>query len=426
MAYLIGIISLLVLFLSQLFKYKNLLAAPVIFPFVWIVVFFVLLFDKTFFQLSFEIVILIVVGYISFILGFSNSFKHTRPYTSRQHEQKDKYACNWLGVNIVFFFSLIIGLLYFRVIQPYFSFSSFLSTLTGLQKNLSVPRILQFLSFFVKCSLWYFSYILFNLKRFRFSLINRFVFFLEYIIVVFSQFLILMTGFSRNAVLFTLLPIIFIFFVSRKTKNSRILLIVTVFSFFFISFFLWFNKFKYGYSWGIEDYSGNGFASLKVYLTGSSIGLDQMVRNGTLSLFSANGLNHIFSLPLAFIDNLFGTNLTPDVVLDYVSIGSESITNVSTVFSWVAFDLGLAFSVFYLFLLGCLYGILFKKALFRHRVSIIVYSMLSYSLVMMFFEDQFLSISQSWFLIALSFCIIHYLVSKNNFTYNSKGVNKVI
>ena len=125
------------------------------------------------------------------------------------------------------------------------------------------------------------------------------------------------------------------------------------------------------------------------------------MKDGTLPIVNLEGGKggYTFSFVTAMADKMLGTDLTPYVVQDRVYIGTSAYTNVFTVYQWTGLDFGIIYAILWQFGFGMLYGVLFALWRRGRSVAAFFYSVMGYSLVMMFFEDQYFSIAQTWMII---------------------------
>ena len=306
--------------------------------------------------------------------------------------------------------------------RHFLSLTNFVASLSSIrqgirQNELKIPVFLNYFSAFVRCTLYYSWAIWLRRKKqliFEVGRNNKIYVSLRNKCIILSLLyvVILMTSFSRNSLLFFALPIVFIVFIEKDCSNRIIIISLVILLGLFLVFFFWFSQYKANYLFEGRNYWDVAFENLFLYLSGGIVGLDQLLQKGSLSFFCFNGLSHTFSLVTSIIDKLFGTHITPSVVQSGIMIGNSTSTNVFTVYQWTALDLGLVYAVMMQFFLGLLYGELYKRVCNGSIHGTYWYSFLSYSLVMMFFQDQYFSISQSWFNLLLTSILIYYLLFK--------------
>lgn len=419
MLYILTILVMIIIMISQYKKYKYILAAPVVYPLMWILSLLGLVGTNSFFPVSMATMLVIISGYALFCAGFtkgSKGYKKDFPVSQQCYER-----LNPLGLNISFYLAIAVGIVYMVLIRRYIPYSSAQAMLLSLIGNKAsnvvvIPGYISILAGFVRVITNIFLLYYFRNYNVRngdkcwqaLSLRNK-------CIVLFAiSTIILFTNFSRNGLLNYLLPIAFIFIISRKISTSKIVLGGTIFMGAFVAVFAWFSFFRDSYL-----YSGNNYGEVfsnqfSLYLSGGVVAFDQAVQT-ELSWISSETLNHTFSLFASITDTLFGTSFTPEVVLNSIQIGPNLTTNVYTVYYWYALDLGIIFSILVQFVLGFMYGHFYKRASWGSFRATYWYSVLSYPLIMMYFADQYASIGQTWFTRIISYIVIATICGVSRF-----------
>lgn len=414
--YLITAIILLLILLVVTIKHKDILCAPVIYPILWIASLFVLTFSTYMDGVSISVLVIAVVSYVFFYVGFMIPSFRTDGFNVSY--EKPKY--NWLGIQLVFCIAIVIGLIYVYYVFSFISISDFIKNPLLVQQGInnglySIPKIIVWLGVFIRCSFWYYSYLFFSsFGKTKSDLCrHKIILRIEYIIVILLTTIWQITHFSRNGILYTLLPVLMMFFLVRKKSNKTIFVLLVLGVLAFLGFFFWFNSYKF--SW---DYNSSSDASnlngkyLSLYLCSSFVGLTKLIDSSQIGLFAANGFSHTFSLPLSVFDTIFGTSYSPDVVQEFTEVGLVGRANVYTVLHWTASDFGIFYSFVWLIIYGIIYGKVYKQARLGNSKAIYFYSLLFYALCMMFFQDQLLAISESWFFIVVFSLLIFALCER--------------
>ncbi len=140
--------------------------------------------------------------------------------------------------------------------------------------------------------------------------------------------------------------------------------------------------------------------------------LNSNIQNGLLKLLTTEGGGrYTLSGVWGLIGRFVGGEGAPPVVQEFIQVGPEIRSNVYTVYQWTGMDFGLMYALLWQFLFGAIYGAMFTLSLRRNEYAILAYSVLSYPLVMMFFEDQYFFIGQSW-IIFIGFGVIIWLITR--------------
>ncbi len=438
------IVVMLIIMIFQYRHYRHILAAPVVYRVMWIIAFAGLIATgNMYYKVSIQICIVFVTGYVLFCIGFrvamaikfrsSNNvgnYDKTAGITMVADEMisfgkvpvaekttlVDKVIVpdttlgdQRLGLNIVTGICVLTGATYAVFLFKYIKFDNFYNSLLNIRRmlkdeELNIPYILTILRYFIRCSLWYFSLQLFRITKepvyknregynARADLTARIL------IILASSTFIVVADLSRNDILFTFLPVLFIYTLARRLPDRKSIALLMIFFIIFIVFFVWFRSFKGG---TLDDDFGEEGAqrSFSHYLSGPLVGLEEKIRSGDLEYCTLSGGGaYTFSLFSALKDKICGTDDTPYVIREWRKIGPGVRINVYTVYEWTGMDWGILYALLWQFIFGLLYGALFFGAIRQSIRSMFWYSVLSYPLVMMFFEDQFLSVSQSWLIL---------------------------
>ena len=446
--YYLTIAVMLVIMIIQYRHYRHLLAAPVIYPVMWMLAFVGLIIaGDMFYEVSIGTCILFVSGYILFSLGFRlgiliKSRSNRYGYVAKSEEIEDReirvntdIGDQRLGLNIVTGICVLIGLAYAVYLFKFIDFEDVYQSILRIRgmvgyNTIDFPYILTILRYFIRCSLWYISLQLFRIPKDtdykgREGYNDRADLTIRILIILVSSVFIVVADLSRNDILFTFLPVLFIYILSRRLLDKKITVMFIVSLIFFSSFFIWFTSFKGGV---LEDDLNQEDSQNEYihYLSGSLVALDVKNKTGAIQYLSfedGRGV-HTFSLICALRDKLFGTNDTPEVIREKRRIGPASTTNVYTVYEWTGMDWGLLYALLLQLIFGMLYGILYHGAVRQRIGSVFWYSVLSYSLIMMFFQDQFFSISQSWLIIIVICYGIFFLCNRAAVSIRGIGATK--
>ncbi len=410
MRYYFTIIVMIFIMLWQYRKKRSIWAATVIYPIMWILSLIGLAISDLYYEVSWSILNIIMIGYILFCIGFNIADKGCEECTIYNAEYKDRL--NGVGLNIIYYISLIIGLVYLILVRNYVSISDIALSMTTLignktSKIIQIPAYMTYIDGAVSTTLKIYLLMYFRSKqdeKLKTYFMNKKMG-LRCVVLLVISVLIVLTHFSRNALLSLTLPIFFIFFISKKVDGKKVILWGGLLFILFVVLFIWYSYFRDAFLYENEKFWTVTVNRFSLYLSGGIVALNQ-AKEKYLSWFSLDGLNHTFAFAVALIDKMFGTNHTPDVVLDSISIGNNVRTNVYTVYYWNALDLGVIYSVCCQFILGWIYGYFYKRVRLGSFRALYWYSTLSFSLVFMFFADQYASIGQSWVIRIITYIII--------------------
>lgn len=390
-------------------KHKYVLCATVIYPILWVLALFGLLFSDNYYPVSWFILMILILGYILFCLAFDHECEDQLVLSPMESGIFDDRSINTTGLTIIFCFALTVGAVYLTKYIKYISLLDIGKTLLAINSakssgSASVPLVFVYLSSLVKVSmLAFFLLFLRASSNESVSIYKRKKLFKKRSFVLVALFfVILLSNFSRNALLNTILPLLFALFITHKTSNRKIVLYGSIAFIFFVFVFVWYTTIRSAFLFERTGFWETMFNNFSLYLSGAIVGLDQLLERGIIHIVGVDGGGkYTFSLILAIIDTIFGTSLTPEVVQSGIKIGTTS-TNVYTVYQWTAMDFGVIYALLWQIPLGALYGALYKGVCLGKLVPTFWYCLLSYPLVMMFFQEQYFSIAQSWFITVIA------------------------
>ncbi|MCR5727133.1 MAG: oligosaccharide repeat unit polymerase [Lachnospiraceae bacterium] len=413
----ITIIILIILGVIEYKKYKHILAATVIYPVMWVLSLIgIIIIGDEYYELTWALPCVIILGYVMFIIGFRIAYKKdsTGPYGDDKRELTDDDIGNQMtGINLVTAICLGVTVLAVFFLVKEIDFDNILESLSRIKQRIDAgekpfPYVVVVSRYFLRCAIWYLALVFFRIpkeagyktrsgKNFKAEVMVRLI------AVSCMAFVVMFTDVSRNDILMTLLPVLFIFLLAKRMGNGKILVFSVLC---FVFFFVLFSIFIYFRSGTLDSFDANGMEngkdSFKGYLTGSLPAIDQMYQKGRIEMITLSGESgrYTFSLLGAVSDMLFGTKLKPEVLQDYIEIGPGKIINVFTYYHWLGMDFGLIYAALFQFLYGILYGFLYSRTMKNRFSECLWYCILSYPLLMMFFEDQYLAIAQTWFILA--------------------------
>lgn len=215
----------------------------------------------------------------------------------------------------------------------------------------------------------------------------------KYVILLFimASFCVLASP-TRNGMLTFFLPLVVIYLYTHNMSKKQIIRILFIAACLFLLFFYFVSRGKYAFSYeqgdSIKDVFFGEFVN---YLSGGVYSLDKVIDSHS---FTRHGRN-TFRFMLALWDTFFGTHLAPNIVNEFVDDGII-YTNVFTFYDFYIRDFGILYSLFVQFIIAILHGYLFRATNKGQIGSLFFQAMLSYPLIMQFFQDQYISLFSSW------------------------------
>ena len=225
----------------------------------------------------------------------------------------------------------------------------------------------------------------------------------KYVILLFIMAsLCVLASPTRNGMLTFFLPLVMIYLYTHNMSRKQIIRILFIAACIFLLFFYFVSRGKYAFAYeqgnSIKEVFLGEFVN---YLSGGVYTLDKVIESHS---FTRHGSN-TFRFVLAVWDSFFGTHLAPDIVNEFVDDGII-YTNVFTFYDFYIRDFGILYSFLVQYILAILYGYLFKATNNGKVGCLFFQAMLSYPLIMQFFQDQYFSLFSSWIQIFFVGCII--------------------
>lgn len=145
------------------------------------------------------------------------------------------------------------------------------------------------------------------------------------------------------------------------------------------------------------------FTMLKLYLATPMIAFINWFNIGFEQLNGENTFRFFIAL-----FNRLGTNIVPqETVQQFISIDGV-LTNVYTIYQYYVKDFGIEYALFVEFILGMIYGRIFRKLKFKKNNLFYkcISSYLYYPLIMQFYADAYLAYLSFWIQISIWFYIL--------------------
>jgi oligosaccharide repeat unit polymerase len=133
-----------------------------------------------------------------------------------------------------------------------------------------------------------------------------------------------------------------------------------------------------------------------VYLSGSIVAFGNSFKNHEYMY----GGKNTFRFLIAIGDALFGTSNALKLTNEFTVI-SNLRTNVYTFYDFYLRDFGVGYALLAQFVVSCIHGASYKKMKEGNIFFTYLFSLLSYPLVMQFFQDQYCSLLSTWIQIVL-------------------------
>lgn len=211
-------------------------------------------------------------------------------------------------------------------------------------------------------------------------------------------------GVTRNGILSAILPLAFACIIVFNINSKKALKALILSFLLFLSLFLIIAVQKFWYSINSESLLFQElFEQIQLYTSGSLVAFQKIFDTNMYTLYFGRNTFRFF---VAIFDVVFKTSNSSSLVQNFINIGNTS-TNVYTFYQYYLYDFGFLYALIVQFLIGILHGISFKRMSMKKPFWIFLYSILSYPLLMQFFQDQYFSIFSTWLqLIAIGFLIL--------------------
>lgn len=226
-----------------------------------------------------------------------------------------------------------------------------------------------------------------------------------------------MTNMTRNGILSSVLPIIFAIIIVGKAKNKTIVRYGIIGVLGFIVLFSVVSILKAPYLYKNANTIDVLLRQFSLYGTGGFVAFQKQFDSNLFPHLEGANTARFF---LAISDKLFGTNLAPPLIQQYISIGSNVSTNVYTFYYWYASDFGALYALFVQFIIGIFHGKIYRQMTEYKLLGIYNYCIFSYPLVMQIFQDQYFSLLSNW----IQLLVFGILLLKTNLLFSRKTENK--
>lgn len=220
---------------------------------------------------------------------------------------------------------------------------------------------------------------------------------------------------TRNGLLFFFAPLIVIYLYTHTLSKKKIILFLLAS---FILFLLYFYLVSLGKYWYKYDNVDSPFSILEqeilIYLSGSIYALDTTIDKHEFTRLGSDTFRYF----LAIYDSLFKTNYCPELVNDFID--KKITTNVYTFYDYYIRDFGLLYAIVVQFMYSMIHSYTYKYAKKRVLICMFFSALLTYPLLMQFFQDQYASLISIW----LQSCIVALLVFKTKLFF-TRNINYI-
>lgn len=383
-----SIVGLFIVDLVAYYKYRDVVNPAVLQPLMWIAALLLVPSFNIANELKAGGFIVIFLGSIIFQFGFA----FARKVKSRNN--LNIYANSRISINKQAIKSLIIILLIVAlpVILQYWRYLHFSGTtmyrlLRSADSELNLPALFSYYRRIVQFISLCFFIIYWRLQPEQRKPIRL------YMIVLFIlSVLTVISVPTRNNILFYFLPLLIIYFTTHNYSNKRKMLVGAIFIVAFMGVFALISAGKYSY---IYESASNSrtvlLEEIKGYLSGGVVAFCSNIYENSCIY----GGQNTFRMFYAISDRIFGTNLAVKLTNQFVRIGN-STTNVFTFYDFYLRDFGILYSIFAQFIVGAIHARSYKGMIHNSPFHIYWNALLTYPLIMQFFQDQYLALLSTW------------------------------
>lgn len=391
------IVFLIVIMIFAFLKYRDAVCPAVLHNLFWIISLLGALSMNRGNNWNSLAMMIIIAGSILFQLGFSFSLRAT--WGPDQGSKKYLYGVNSQMLKLLVILIIICSLssLYQYFVYMGSSSGTIYSMLTMADENLSLPAYFSHFRKIVGDISLAFLAIYWTMEKEERRSIRKYIYALMTIALLFVASVP-----SRNSVLSYVLPLLILFVCTHNISNGKVLLLGTcsVFGFMLLFYAISLGKYWYMYE-SASDSMSVLTDEIKVYLSGSIIAFGNTFSEHAYMYCGKN----TFRFFIAVSDALFETNSALKLTNEFVSI-SGLRTNVYTFYDFYIRDFGVMYALFAQFIVSCIHGRSYKGMMNGRIFPTYFFAMLSYPLVMQFFQDQYCSLLSTWIQIALVGIII--------------------
>ncbi|MCD8052476.1 MAG: oligosaccharide repeat unit polymerase [Lachnospiraceae bacterium] len=387
-----SVIFLIFVTIASYMRYRDLSCPAVLHNFLWIAALIGSMTIQAESEMNLGAIVIICAGSLIFQIGFDFSLK--AQIGTGEKPSGYEYSVNVPMIRMVVIIVAVASLpsIYQYLIYIRGSVGDFYTILTSAEDALALPtyfshfrKIIGDLSLVILAIYW-------TAEKDTRKNIRKYVIILFVVAVLFVASVP-----TRNGILSFALPLMILFVCTHNLSNKKIFLIlfISILGFMVVYYVISAGKYWYLYE-NSSDAQSVLFDEIKVYLSGSIVAFGKTFKSHA---FMYGGKN-TFRFFMAVGDALFGTSSALKLTNEFISVSGIS-TNVYTFYDFYIRDFGVAYALFAQFIVSCIHGTSYKGMHRGELFQTYMFSMLSYPLIMQFFQDQYLSLLPTWIQIIL-------------------------
>ena len=219
---------------------------------------------------------------------------------------------------------------------------------------------------------------------------------------------------NRGSFFLIFISIFFLYLFVNNLSPTKVKRMIILMAIIMLSIFVVTSYWKFVY----EDQSDDKLFLLnmfRTYFSLSPIAFVEWINSEHELLMGSNTFRFFFALLSDFGFDFH----VEEIKQEYTQILDEK-TNVYTVLHYTASDFGLVYALVMQFIIGSVYGILYKKSFLRENGSLfakVLLALLYFPLINQFFDDKYFSITSTWIQLTFWTCFfVKFFVRKEEKT----------
>ena len=329
--------------------------------------------------------VIIALGMAVFQAGYSIG-THIKIDHSEYAITPNNRAMKWL-ITVLFIFAIPVVIQYIVFVRSYGG--SLYNAIRAAESALRLPLLFDYYRKITQYLFFAFAIVYWKEPVEKRKNIRVYVLIL-FIVAMFSAISVP----TRNSILFFGLPLLMCWYCTHHTSNRRIAISLLIAAIAFLVVFYVISTGKYWYL-----YTNSGASrftvireELQTYLSGSIAAFSKTWKEHSFTRYGGN----TFRFFIAILDAVFGTSNAVPLVNEFATFSNGFRTNVFTFYDYYLRDFGIIYSLIIQFVVAIIHGVSYKKMQTGNPYSIYIFSMLTYPLVMQFFQDQYFSLLSTW------------------------------
>ena len=401
---------MLLLAIISLVIYRDLLCPLFLFYIPWIASIGLLSFSQYDYNPNSGTYVYLTLGGLVFFIGFLLS--NNGMEVSKRYEKSDEtYRIRPMSIKVLISFETLLALYclfdFYRIYRKFNVGNIYISIMRPIklgQASLSSLTVygLSIISLVTICMLLVWFYLD---KREKSSIRGWMC--IQLVIGGFS----FVSSMTRTGILFNLLAVFVVLIICLNVTNGKLFWFASLFVIGFLVFFSYFTILKFPES-GLEK-TELILSNLSVYTSGGIVAFEKFFGSNQELLWG----QHTFRIFYVFGNRIFGTPEVVSLIKEFIDIGNNLTTNVYTMYAFYIADFGKVFGLVMQFLVAIGYGVVYKNMVKKRAVSIFIFAISIYPLIMQFFAEQYFSMLSKWVqcvLIAAVFFETDIFLVKNN------------